>query len=173
MRQRAAGDAMQPAVICAALVLVTSCADPVHDRAVDALGPEAPGVRPGPKHRPGQPCLTCHGGDGPSSLIMSFAGTVYQHESSNDPAEGAIVRVVDAEQRTYETPTNSAGNFWIPAGRFEPTFPVSAAVTLGQYSGVMRTTMRLDGSCNGCHVHPQNASSPGRLWVLPDSASPM
>lgn len=164
---------MQSAVTFALFILVTSCADPVHDQAVEALGPEAPGVPRGPEHRPGQPCLTCHGGDGPSSLVMAFAGTVYQHLSSKDPAEGAIVRVVDAEQRTYETPTNSAGNFWIPVGRFKATFPVSAAVTLGQVSRVMRTTMRLDGSCNGCHVNPESVSSPGRVWVLPDSVSPM
>jgi hypothetical protein len=164
---------MQPGIVIAAALLVASCADPVHDRAVDALGPEARGVPPGPKHRPGQPCLVCHGGDGPSSLVMSFAGTVYQHQSSTDPAEGAIVRVLDAAQRTYETPSNSAGNFWIPEGRFKATFPVSAAVTLGTYSRVMRTTMRLDGSCNGCHVDPQSAGSPGRLWVLDDSVSTM
>jgi len=33
-----------------------ACQDAVHDDEVSALGPEAPGVSPGPDHRPGQPC---------------------------------------------------------------------------------------------------------------------
>ena len=104
---------------------------------------------------------------------MSFGGTIYTHLTSTDSAEGATVRVIDADRRSYETTANSAGNFWIPERRFTPTFPVNASVTLGQYSRVMRTTMRLDGSCNSCHVDPESASSPGRVWVLPDSVSAM
>lgn len=165
---------MQSALAVAFGVLAVACADPVHDRAVDALGPEASGVPKGPTHRPGQPCLTCHGGDGPSVLVMSFGGTVYAHETGREAGASAIVRVVDADQRTYETPTNAVGNFWIPRRAFEPAFPVTAAVTLGQYSRVMRTAMRLDGSCNSCHAGTEASSgSPGYVWVLPDSASAM
>src|SRR5207249_3431097 len=46
--------------LLAALGGAIACGDPVHDDAVAALGPEAPGVRPGPTPRPGQPGLTCH-----------------------------------------------------------------------------------------------------------------
>lgn len=164
---------MQPTVTFALALLAVGCADPVHDAAVDALGPEVSGVRTGPTHRPGQPCLTCHGGEGPARLVMSFGGTVYTRLAGKQPAVGATVRVVDAEQRTYETQTNSAGNFWVPARQFEPVFPVNASVTLGQYSRVMRTKMRLDGSCNACHSDPENSGSPGHVWVLPDPVSPM
>src|SRR5258705_186933 len=122
---------MQSTVIAAAF-LVVACADPAHERAVDALGPEAAGVQPGPEHRPGQPCLTCHGREGPADLLMSFAGTVYQHHSGAEAASGAVVRVLDGEQRTYETTTNSVGNFWIPEKEFVPKFPVTTAVTLGR-----------------------------------------
>lgn len=162
---------MQSALAVVFGILAVACADPAHDRAIDALGPEAAGVPEGPNHRPGQPCLTCHGEDGPSNLVMSFGGTVYQHQAGRAPAAGAVVRVLDADQRTYETPTNAVGNFWIPKRAFEPRFPVNAAVTLGNYSRVMRTVMRLDGSCTGCHTgNEASAGSPGYVWVLPDSA---
>lgn len=162
---------MQSALAVILGVLAVACADPVHDRSVEALGPETAGVPHGPNHRPGQPCLTCHGGDGPANLEMSFGGTVYAHQTGRAPAAHVVVRIVDADLRTYETETNAAGNFWVPTRAFEPRFPVSAAVTLGQYSRVMRTAMRLDGSCNGCHALGEaNSGSPGYVWVLPDSA---
>jgi hypothetical protein len=164
---------MQSSVIVVAALLSVACADPVHDAAVDALGPEAPGVPKGPTHRPGQPCLTCHGGEGPSSLVMAFGGTVYAHATGTAPAVGATVRVAAADQRTFETSTNAAGNFWIPERLFSPIFPANTSVTLGQVSRIMRTTMRLDGSCNGCHAGTESAGSPGHVWVLPDSADPM
>jgi hypothetical protein len=163
---------MQSSVIFAVALAVTGCADPVHDAAVDALGPEIAGVPKGPDHRPGQPCLTCHGGNGPAAFVMSFGATVFLHLSNKAPAAGATVRVVDAEQRTYETRTNSVGNFWIPESAFQPSFPVNSAVTLGRYSRVMRTTMRLDGSCNTCHSGNESSGSPGHVWVLPDSVNP-
>jgi hypothetical protein len=150
-------------------IAVLACADPVHDGDVDALGPEVSGVPKGPDHRPGQPCLTCHGGNGPASFVMSFGGTVYSRQTSTAPAVGATVQVVGADQRTYETKTNSVGNFWIPEREFQPSFPVNAAVTLGRYSRVMRTEMRLDGSCNGCHAGTESSGSPGHVWVTPAS----
>ena len=112
-----------------ALVLA-ACADPVHDRAVDTLGPETAGVRPGPIHRAGQPCLTCHGGDGPSDFEMAFGGTVFAHATGNVAAADATVRIVDASGKTFETKTNCVGNFWVPQGAFDAMFPVQAAVTL-------------------------------------------
>jgi hypothetical protein len=163
---------MQPAlVVVAASAFVTAigCADPVHDSAVDALGGERAGVERGPTHRPGQACLTCHGGDGPADLVMSFGGTLYTHAVGDEAAADATIRVVDARSRTYDTTTNAVGNFWIPEGTFTPEFPVNTAVTLGRYSRVMKTWMRLDGSCNGCHSNPEDSNSPGQLWVLPDS----
>jgi len=163
-------------IILVASLLAAACSDPVHDADVDALGGEAAGVPKGPTHRPGQPCLTCHGGDGPASFVMSVAGTVYTHLSGRTPARNAVVRVLDANERTYETRTNEVGNFWVPAVEFEPAFPATAALTLTlgtiTYPRVMQTTMRLDGSCNGCHSGPQRASSPGQLFVLPDSVNP-
>jgi len=158
-------------VIGALLVALGGCGDPVHDRAVDTLGPEKPGVPPGPDHRPGQPCLTCHGGQGPSSFVMSFGGTVYTYLGADTTAGGAVVHVVDDQMRTFETPTNCAGNFWIPARRFQPVFPVQVAIQWGSATAVMRTEMRLDGSCNFCHVQPESGASPGQVWMLADGVT--
>ncbi len=157
--------------IGALLLAIAGCGDPVHDRAVDALGPEKPGVPPGPDHRPGQPCLTCHGGQGPSSFVMSFGGTVYTSLSEDTPAGGAMVHVLDDRMRTFDTPTNCVGNFWIPARQFQPVFPAQVAIQWGSATAVMRTEMRLDGSCNSCHVQPESASSPGHVWMLADGVT--
>jgi hypothetical protein len=115
------------------LLLVAACGDPTHDDAVSALGAEKPGVPPGPLHRPGQPCLTCHGEDGPASYRLSFGGTVYAYLDGDAPGAGAAVRVLDAKHRTFDVAANCVGNFWIPKGDFAPTFPVTAAVTIGGF----------------------------------------
>ena len=154
---------------------VCACTDPVHDDAVTALGSEAPGVPAGPEHRPGQPCLDCHGQEGPSSFEMSFGGTVYSYRDLEAPLPNATVRIVDATEHTYETTTNCAGNFWIPRREFVPVFPVKAAVSSPggtsdgtRYRRAMLSNMNRDGNCGGCHTSPQNAGSPGHIWVLPD-----
>jgi hypothetical protein len=152
-----------------ALFLFVACADPVHDAEVDALGPEAPGVPAGPDHRPGQPCLTCHGGQGPSSFEMAFGGTVFAYLASNQPAGGATIHLLDGAQHTFTTQTNCAGNFWVPKPAFEPMYPVQAAVQWVSATEVMRTEMRLNGDCNSCHVQPENAGSPGHTWILAPS----
>lgn len=64
----------------AVVAAIAGCStDPVHDAEVAALGPEVPGM---PKslyeyHRAGQPCLVCHGGEGPAHTQFSFGGTVF------------------------------------------------------------------------------------------------
>ena len=100
---------------------------------------------------------------------MSFGGTIYAHLTSNVAAEGATVHVVDARNRTFETATNCVGNFSESGRRIRSDVPVQTAVTLGNYPEVMRTEMHVDGSCNNCHSNPESASSPGHVWVLPDS----
>jgi hypothetical protein len=155
--------------LIAVLLLCAACGDPVHDAAVAALGPEAPGVPHGPYHRPGQPCLTCHGGDGPADVEMSFAGTIYAYQSGDAPAAGATLRIVDAASQTYETTVNCVGNFWIPRGRFTPVFPATTATTSGNRSRIMLTEMHRADSCSDCHVSPASSRSPGQVWVLPAS----
>src|SRR5262245_6092986 len=87
------------------------CGDPVKDLAVDALGPEAPGVPEGPLHRPGQPCLVCH--DGGEARAFAMAGTVYLAPDSDLPAPGASVHMADAWGGSAVALANCAGNFFV------------------------------------------------------------
>jgi hypothetical protein len=144
-----------------------ACADPVHDAEVESLGPERAGVPKGPEHRPGQPCLACHGGEGPASFEMSVAGTVFAHPDGDAPVASAVVKVADANGRTFSTPSNCVGNFWIPKRLFEPAFPATCAVLAGNYTPVMQSLVNRTGSCNECHSGPPSDQSPGRIWVYP------
>jgi hypothetical protein len=95
------------AVVLAAALGSFACVDAVHEDAVKALGGEAPGVSAGPLHRPGQPCVTCHGGSGPAKTQFSMAGTVYAVDQSNQPASGALVSLEDVDGVSYNVSTNS------------------------------------------------------------------
>ena len=84
-------------------MLFAACFDPVHDDAVEALGPEKRGVRPGPNHRPGQPCLTCHGDQGPAEPEFALAGTIYLARGVLEPVSGVSVHLTDAVGSVRET----------------------------------------------------------------------
>ena len=101
-------------VTFSACLAVAGC-DPVHEQKMSALGGEAPGVPKGPTHRPGQPCLVCHGSQGPESPQFSVAGTVYRHLEGKEPSVDTRVRVVDAFGRDRTVITNQVGTFYIYA----------------------------------------------------------
>jgi hypothetical protein len=112
---------------------VGSCAtDTVHSGAVSALESlgEGPYGDNNSRHRPGQPCLTCHGFQGPSASRFAAAGTVYWGTCNPPlgekdpaktrakwcqltPASGAEVRIRDAGGGTKCFVTNCAGNFYV------------------------------------------------------------
>ncbi|HEX3597036.1 MAG TPA: hypothetical protein VHU80_18130 [Polyangiaceae bacterium] len=155
-----------------ALVLASGCGDPVHDRAVDALGGEKAGVAKGPLHRAGQPCLTCHAGQGPASYEMAFGGTVYAQQDIDAPGAGAVVRLLDSKNHTYDVNANCVGNFWVPRGAYDAVYPVTAVVTVQGFSRVMTTQMKREGSCADCHLDPASSASPGHLWAEPAGNDP-
>jgi len=117
-----------------AVVSGWGCGDPVHDAEVAALGPEAPGVSPGPTHRPGQPCLTCHGGQGPAGQTFVTAGTVFESQYTPSvpllkdytPVNGGLVHLVDANGNGFDAKTNSVGNFYVTTDQWNPAFPLGA-----------------------------------------------
>lgn len=148
-------------------LLVGCSADPMHDDRVDALGPEAPGVSPGPLHRPGQPCVLCHGGKGPGDDVFSFAGTVFKQPDSLEPLPDAIVRFVDSERHHYVTATNCAGNFFVHPADFDPTSPVWVSVVFGGIPIEMSSPIFRSGSCADCHGDPPSASSVGHVYFAP------
>lgn len=129
----------------------TSCDDPVHSDAVDALGPEVAGIPRGPRHRAGQPCLTCHGGQGPGSPEFSFGGTVFSVRGGTQAVEGATVLLKDARGATITRTTNDVGNFYIEQSQWSPVFPVFVTVSYGGEERVMATRIGGSGSCATCH----------------------
>ena len=104
-----------------------ACNDAVHDEEVAALGPD---VGPkGPTHRPGQPCLVCHGGGGPAKAVFSFGGTVMQDQGGNVGVQGAVVFIEDVDGRSETVTTNSVGNFFVALSDFAPHYPTQATVS--------------------------------------------
>jgi hypothetical protein len=148
-----------------ASLAISACADPTQDRAVAALGGEVPGVPKGALHRPGQPCVTCHGDSGPGSPEFSVGGTVYALFRENTPAAGAVVRIEDITGRTYSVPTNAAGNFYVPLSAWAPTYPIQMKVTLGTVTKQMLTHVGRAGSCADCHLDPPSQTSPGHVYI--------
>jgi len=161
--------------VTAALAGLGAC-DPFHDAAIAALGPEAPGVRRGPLHRPGQPCLLCHDGAVGDPQRFTIAGTVYQTAGKLAAAVGATVVLVDANASSAELKTNAAGNFYATPTQYDPTFPMRVTVRgPGGQTVPMQTlmegngTVEPNGSCASCHFDPQGPNSPGHVCITLDN----
>jgi len=158
---------MKRATLTASLVvglLVGSC-DPVKDNAIDALPGNAPGVRNGPLHRPGQPCLLCHDGALGDPQAFSMAGTVFQDANSLTPLDGAIITLLSADGSTVTATTNAAGNFYLSADQYTPHYPVHVkSIVSGTTSIFMQSHIGGNGSCAGCHVDPAGPDSPGHVY---------
>jgi hypothetical protein len=134
-----------------AVLACAACYDPVHVDAVTALGDEAPGIPPGPTHRPGQPCTTCHGGDGPADLELSVAGTLFAVRGSSVALPGGVATVTDAHGDSRPLTSNDAGNFYVPRSQWEPVFPLQAVIAAEDVRRQMITLLRRDGGCATCH----------------------
>jgi hypothetical protein len=158
-----------PAALVATLPALAACLDATHDEQVQALGGEAPGVAPGPDHRPGQPCLVCHGSEGPAKSSFSVAGTVDAVEKQSAPAVGATVQIEDIDGVVFLSPTNMAGNFYILSSQWQPTFPIQMQVSLGPVTAQMLTHVGREGSCATCHQGTPGPASPGPVYVATDS----
>jgi hypothetical protein len=158
--------------------------DPVHSDSVDSLGPEDPNVRKGPTHRPGQPCLECHGGDGPASRpIFTAAGTIFHDHDTRVGVEGAHVTMRDAAGKTVTALTNSVGNFYLTQDQWDPAYPVTVGVCaepcctnacdatdINQPYKLHKTHIGRNGSCGGCHTDPEGVASPGHIFLVQGAA---
>lgn len=153
----------------AAALACVSCMDPVHSDRVDALGPEVNGQKPGPTHRPGQPCTTCHGGSGPGSPEFVVAGTIYASVDGNDPAPGVDVQLTASDGRTITLRTNAVGNFYLPRKEWDAPFPMkvklAAATPAGQAIKQMTTRMGGEGGCAFCHRSPSDSSHMPHVYL--------
>ena len=146
-------------IVVAALPSAFSC-DPVHNEAVAAIGSDPSGEPNGPRHRAGQPCVTCHGGDGPGKSNFLVAGTVYQDDKADARAVGVVVRLTDSNGDVMDVaPSNDVGNFYLSTGEWSPVFPI--AVTFMKGGGVaapvMTSHMGRQGSCADCHFGTTDA----------------
>lgn len=163
-----------------AVLLLGAACDPVHDDAVAALGPEAPGVRRGPLHRPGQPCLLCHDGVTGDPQRFTVAGTVFETPGELVAAANASVALVDAKGSGTQLTTNAAGNFYATPSQYDPTFPIQVTVQgPGGQTVHMQTliagngTVEPNGSCASCHFDPVGSNSPGHVCLaLDDGGTP-
>lgn len=144
---------------------VFSCGNPAVDNQVDSLGPETAGVEQGPQHRPGQPCVLCHGGGGPGEPNFSIAGTVYRQIDDERPLQGVQVDLVDSHGRTRRTFTNCAGNFYLTESDWDPRFPVWVTLRHGDIVNEMETPIFRDGSCAACHEGDPSPTSVGRVFL--------
>jgi hypothetical protein len=151
---------------------LSTCNDPVHDAQVAALGPEDPGTPVGENHRPGQPCLVCHGDLGPARRF-AVGGTVYLEDPNTGdkttPVSGATVTLTDAAQTQVQATTNDAGNFYIRFEDWEPVFPITPITVVGSdpnNPAEMITHIGRDGSCGSCHYgQTPTAASPGPIYL--------
>ena len=155
-----------------ACLLALAACNPVQSDEVAALGGETPGVRRGPLHRPGQPCLACHTGDVGDPPAFSVAGTVFQSADSTTAASGAQVLLENSDGTSTKTSTNSAGNFYLSPNEFTPVWPMKVQVTFGGVTAVMTSEIGRDGSCAKCHSDPAGPTSVGHVYIPPDGGAP-
>jgi len=155
-------------ILLGVLMLGSAGCDPVHSDAVDALGGEAQGVRPGPLHRPGQPCLVCHDGAFGDPGEFSVAGTIFERPGSKQPVSGATVSLTDATGSSFRIVTNAAGNFYMTPAQWNPTYPVTVTLTADGLTVPMQTSIGRSGACATCHFDPEGPTSPGHVSVMLD-----
>jgi hypothetical protein len=142
------------------------CVNETHELAVQALGGEAPGVSRGPLHRPGQPCLVCHGVDGPASKRFVVAGTIYAEQGTTNPAPGAQAVIEDINGSVFAATANEAGNFYVTPDEWAPTFPAQVQVVQGANNQPMLTHIGRDGSCADCHTQSPGPDSAGPVYTI-------
>ena len=98
----------------------------------------------GPLMLPGANCLQCH-------EYMDAVGTAFMNANGDEPLEGAIIRLTDAEGAIVESTTNEAGNFSFgDMGGHTLVFPVTAEVEVDGAIAAMIEPVET-GSCNSCH----------------------
>lgn len=152
-------------LLFAALALAVASCDPVREQAIDELGPEAPGVDQGPTHRPGQPCLVCHGAGGPEGPTFSVAGTIFRTRDARVGVPGAVVTITDADGVTRRFGTNEVGTFFVQESEWKPKFPLRTSVASGTTTVEMKTLINGDGSCGSCHRDPAARDAAGHIYI--------
>ncbi len=140
------------------------------------------------EHRPGQPCLLCHGtghlNGAPGGDIFEVAGTVFGNidDPEDDGLENVVVTLTDSTGFEFSARTNRAGNFMFDLdtgasairerdeGRTTlpqaPVFPLSVTISRGSEEQEMKTKMWRNGSCAHCHGPTPDQRSVGRVYLF-------
>jgi hypothetical protein len=166
---------MTRTVIAVLVWVLAGCGDPYRDKLIDALGKEDPNFKPGPTHRPGQPCLACHSKYGGAKPEMVIGGTLFNEAApGKDPfvvGNDYRVLIVDSEGERVKIQANQCGNFYITMsewpGGLGPAFPLYAEILDNKNVQVKRMESRIgrDGSCAGCHIGKRTPYSAGVVYV--------
>jgi cytochrome c553 len=153
-----------------------SCADPVHDQLVASLPPDP--TPNGEFHRAGQPCLACHGPEGPAQTQFAVAGTIFWHPTADQiGVDQATVSIIDSLGANPQLTTNCVGNFFVKPedwpGGSGPAFPLRVEIFKDgtKYSDTMTTQINRAGSCADCHGYPANYNSVGLIYTVPDNVA--
>lgn len=173
-------------LLCLLPPALLGCGNPALDAKIEVLGGEVAGVPASEFHRPGQPCVDCHGPYKGAKPEMAIAGTIFAIPTAKDgipvPVANARISITDALGLVngVESPpavpppkvTNCVGNFFFTTEEIKQTFPYEVKVECPEPSDPMkiRTTRNMvtrisrEGSCNACHYRAENQSSPG--WIV-------
>lgn len=143
-------------------VVAAACSDPVRDAEVRNLGAEFPNVPLGEYHRAGQPCVVCHGGQGPATKRFTVAGTVFAQQGAAIGVDGATVAMTDSAGGQYTTKTNCVGNFFVRPEQWDPSFPILVRVFKGSQVKTMQGAVGRERSCGRCHDDPSGGLEPFR-----------
>jgi hypothetical protein len=129
-------------------------------------------VRPGPLHRPGQPCGLCHDAAAGLGRPFSVAGTIYADEMGQMPVNEATVKMVDAGGAMFTATTNCAGNFFARVSEYAPRFPLWVTVAADGQTVDMESSVYREVSCATCHTDPKRPTSAGHVFVRADEDAP-
>lgn len=166
------------------ILLLATCAPACIGTTPEEAAEQAQGDDPaeeGPTHRPGQPCLVCHGEDhSPGGEVFVLAGTVYRRAGDEDGLEGAEVEITQADGEVFTARTNRVGTFLVSVGEVDdderaqgwlglarpPEFPLRVVVRAGGTEATMRNVIHREGSCAACHDRAgPGAASAGKVFV--------
>jgi len=153
-------------VACVAGASISCLGDVVQSNGVSALGEDPTGMRNGPLHRAGQPCLVCHGGQGPANAQFSVAGTIYRSHDVATGVNGVNVTLTDSIGNSITALTNDVGNFYLTPKQFTPTYPVRVTIQYLTVTTPMLTHIGREGSCATCHLDPEGLNSAGHIFVV-------
>lgn len=149
-----------------ALLMLTACFGQPGSADEAALG-DVDHRPTGDEHRPGQPCLVCHGVEyTPGGEVFELAGTIYETIDAQTGTAGVDVIIEDADGREIRLRSNRAGNFYLEEGDAAIRYPLHVAIERGDERVEMRSPIVREGSCAHCHTREgPNESSVGRVFL--------